>query len=976
MGNLRHRFWLGLLAASLVALTAATAEARPLCTPCAGLTVTDPAAVGASLAGGPELPEQAVLFVKWEAAPGADVATAAGAVRAAGATPWVAFSFATTPPLLENLAALEGELRELARIAEEAGEGAWIQLLWPGAGATPAPSEYAFLIKRAAVVVSGAAPEAQVATAPLPPDGDSLARLYGEEVAAYLDAVALAPADSAAIASIAAALRELDPDASLVVDSESWPSEPLEVLAGAARNREAGAEVTLFATDRSDLEAVQPFLLLAREFQGDLSPDPYSAPQGAAGAWSFVRGSDLGLRVVVRTPVGAERLDLRFPDPQLRDPGRIDPATGERLSLYGLRTSTGYELTLDEPPPVVLLAFDRMSAAELEGMLGVEERVTVQDIRQIPVGEILRRLQAFEDAQARSLSHYQAVNTTHLRFQVGTGAQAVEATFQGDFFFRQKQGFDWAWKEFFFNGVKWRHDRIPEIPLIQPEKATALPAEITFTKEYRYSLRGIATVDGRECWVVDFEPAVQVQPGRSLYQGTVWVDREIYARVQSRAVQLGLEGDVISNEETQHYTPVDAAGQPAAWSPDSYFLPLRVTGQQIWSVLNATTVVEREIQLTDLAVNAPDFDARRQAVLDSEATMVRDTAQGMRYLVVDEETGERVVQEKLDTSRRFLLGGVFYDESLDYPVPLAGMNWLWFDLKERGIQANVFFAGALFDVAVTDPSFLGSKWDAGINAFGLAIPGTDTVFRGDDEIREENVKYLRPHVGVKLGRPIGSFTKVELGYEISYLHYSDTRDTADDFVIPSDHLAHAFSLTGRYNRAGYRFRLEGSYHLRGEWDAWGFAANPDYSADRDQYTKWNVGLGKTWHLPHFLKFGAEVEYVGGTDLDRFSKYDFGFFSSVRVHGYQSDKVRAEEAYGAHLSYGFDLGSVIRLDLVGDAVWATDEAAGLERELLAGVGLTGTVVGPWQTLINVDLGTPVAGPDDGFGVLLTVLRLFR
>lgn len=965
-----------LLALAALGVGATPAEARLPCTPCAGIHVADPAAAAAALAGGPELPEEAVLFVKWRVAPAEAVAATAQALRAAGATPWLAFEFEAPAPLLDNLDALEAELRELARVAEEAGEDGWFQLVWTPGGAAPEASEYGFLIKRAAVAITGAHPGGQVATQPLAPDLDALRQLFDEELAPYLDAVALTPATEAETQAAALLLRELDPDGSVVIDGALQPERPLDALVAAAQGSEAGADATVFEWSRLDAEALRPLQVLAREFQGDLSPDSYSAPAGGSGSWSFVRGSDLGLRVIVRVPEGSPRVRLAFPDPQVHNPQRIDPAGGESLSIYGVRTGSGFELEIEAPATVVVLALERMSAAELEGMLGVSEEVTVSDIRQIPVGEILRRLQAFEDAQKRRIEHYQAVNTTHLRFQLGTGAQSAEATFQGDFFFRPDGGFDWAWNEFYFNGVKWRHSRIPEIPLIQPEKATALPVEITFTKEYRYSLRGTAEVDGRDCWVVDFEPAAAVETGTSLYQGTVWVDREIFARVRTRAVQLGLEGEVLSNEETVTFSPIDAAGQPAPWNEESFFLPLNVKGQQIWSILNATTVVEREINLTQVAINASDFEERRQVKLESDVTMVRDTEAGLRYLVVDEESGERVVQEELDPFRRFLVGGVFYDESQDYPIPLAGMNWLWFDFKDRGIQANVFFAGALANVAITDPSFLDSKWDAGLDAFGLAVPGTDTLYRSGDEIVEEDVEFIRPNLDFKLGRPIGNFTKLELEYELAYVNFGRGDDTAGDFEIPSDHLAHGLTLTGRYSRAGYRFRLAGSRHLRGEWEPWGFTGNPDFEADKDEFTRWNVGLGKTWHLPGFLKFGAEVEYVDGSNLDRFSKYEFGAFSNVRVHGYQSDKVRAEKALATHLTYGFDIGSVLRLDLVGDAAWATDEASGLDQELLAGLGVVGTLVGPWQTVINVDLGAAVAGPDDGFGLLLTVLKLFE
>ncbi len=81
-------------------------------------------------------------------------------------------------------------------------------------------------------------------------------------------------------------------------------------------------------------------------------------------------------------------------------------------------------------------------------------------------------------------------------------------------------------------------------------------------------------------------------------------------------------------------------------------------------------------------------------------------------------------------------------------------------------------------------------------------------------------------------------------------------------------------------------------------------------------------------------------YVDGSDLDRFSKYGFGFFGDTRVHGYRSGRVRAESAYVAHASYGFEIGELLRLDAQADVAWASDEESGLEDEMLAGVGVYG------------------------------------
>ena len=86
-------------------------------------------------------------------------------------------------------------------------------------------------------------------------------------------------------------------------------------------------------------------------------------------------------------------------------------------------------------------------------------------------------------------------------------------------------------------------------------------------------------------------------------------------------------------------------------------------------------------------------------------------------------------------------------------------------------------------------------------------------------------------------------------------------------------------------------------------------------------------------------------------------------------------MRAERAYLARASYGFEIGKLLRLDAQLDTALATDEATGLEDEFLAGVGVAGSFIGPWQTLVNLDVGTPVAGPDDGVVAYVVFLKLF-
>jgi hypothetical protein len=618
------------LASYLLLTTALSTTARaegPACRPCAGVRTGDPLALLPQLEREPKLTDQARLFI----------------------APVLGLIFVTPAPLLSNVEQLEAELEIAARWARQTQGKALFQVFWAPSGRAEGdlePTDYAYLLKRAAVALTGADVDAQVLSQPLPADSAMLAALYDQEVAAYLDGVSVVGASPDTLRPIFDLLTELDPGKPVFVDAPPFPESSTAVLPEAARYAVAGAAATLFDLDPTLEPELAPLKLLAREFQGDLSYDPYSTPGGAGEAWSFVRGEDLGLRVIVQHEPESEEMAVTFSDAYLRQPARIDLTTGESYGMYGgRRTDLGLELRWQAPFPVSLLRLERLTAAELEGLAGLEEELTVVSERQLPVEEILRRLQAFEDGQARRLRAYRALNSTHLRFQLGT--EGLEVTFEGSLFFQQGEGFDWAWEKLFINGLRWKGKRLPEIPLIQPERAANLPLEISFTRDYRYRLRGSATVDGRDCWVVDFQPLI-ADGEESLFRGTVWIDRQLYARVRSRAVQLGLRGDVISNEETIYYSPVDAEGSPAAWSLENYWLPLRVVSQQIWSIFNTATVVEKESVLSQTMINPPDLQAQRQQALDSKVTMVRDTENGLRYLVKDKETGGRVVQEEFD----------------------------------------------------------------------------------------------------------------------------------------------------------------------------------------------------------------------------------------------------------------------------------------------------------------------------------------
>ncbi len=950
------------------------------CQPCAGIRTEDPQKLIPGLLELPRLSEDSRLYLAWPVLlDGTAAAETVGAVVTSGSVPWLDLQFTTPPPLLGNIELLESQLAAAASQASAAGSRGHFQISWhPTEPVDPETwaKEYAFLLKRAAVVVTGAQPGARVITQALEARPDLLSKLYSEEIAAYVDGIALAPSEAYTIEATLDLLNDLDPGKPVFLDSLPYPGHPEEILADAAQQSVVGFALTLFQAPAGSAPELLPLKIMAEEFQGDLSYDPYSTPQGSndTEAWSFVRGEDLSLRVIVRHGSREEPIKIEFSDSHLRGPIRVDLKSGNALGMYGgIRSEQGFELKWQSESSVTLLRLDRLTAEEIEGIEGLDEQVTVTSERHLPVEEILRRLQAVEDAQSRRLSTYQAVNTTHLRFQLGV--QGIEVTFQGEIFFRQGEAYDWAWQDLYLNGLRWRGKRLPEVPLIEPKRAANLPLEILFTKDYSYRLRGTALIDGRDCWVVDFQPQVS-ESVKSLFRGTVWIDRQLFNRVRSKAVQLGLTGEVISNEETLFYAPFDETGQLSEPAADRIWLPNRVVSQQIWSLFNTATVVEKEMKLTNVIINSDSFEQRRQELMASKVTMVRETEQGLRYLVPDKETGKRVVKMKNDPSRLFFAGGVFHDDSFNYPLPLAGVDFFSLDFKGSGAQVNALFAGVLLIGNIADPTFLGSKFDAGADLFLVAPKFSNTVFKNDREIFKEELLERPARLNFSVGHKLGNFFKLNGTYSLLYVDYSPSDNTGEDFVVPVDHFTHSVGLQGSFNRSGYRLRLNGEIATRSNWEPWGLPESSDYEPEDKDFSRWGASLAKTFHLSGFKKAGFELRYVDGENLDRFSKYEFGFFSDLFIHGYQMERVRAESAWVLNTSYGFEMGELFRLQLIGDGALATDEDADLDQEFLGGIGVAGTVIGPWQTIVRLDLGAAVAGPDDGFTIFLMFLKLYK
>lgn len=836
------------------------------------------------------------------------------------------------------------------------------------------PGELAsFAVKRAAATAQGEGLARQMLLSVS--DLERLALLHRSGALAYVDTVVVPESLLAAALEWVATndpARRVAVVGDLERPADAWFRAGELIAAGAGR-------VWLRRTPAAS------FVALNEALSGDVAADPATTATVLDGTGqalnqrviSFVQGSDLRTLTIPEPPASVPFIvqisDATAVRPQLVTSGGSTAATDSARRGADLLVGIGS----DEP---VAVAWER----DLDlGEPVARESLEVAGSRTPTVEEIIRQHQAWARQQERLDTRWIVRNATTLRFSI-TAGERFEATFAGDQFHRVGGPNDWVWEELYLNGVRWKRTQIPEIPLVQPEKVTRLPLEILFTDDYEYELAGSRNLSGVAAWEVRFAPKPDARAGdEPLYRGTVWIDPVTFAPIRTERVQLGLAGgETLSNEETIDYAAFDRATsarmEPTAAharpASELLWLPVRVSAQQVLSVVGRTMPVERRSDLSNVRIDPPAFDALLEEKSQSQLRMVRDTDEGMRYLGID-SAGERYVKDSTESSQYFLIGGLHHDEAFEYPVvPLGGINYFDFDFLDRGLQANVFFAGAILSATVTDPNVRGTRFNLGGDLFALAIPVENRMERDGVAIPGESVMNRPLILAARTGRPFLGFGKIDFAVGLNWLHFERADETYDWFEVPADTLVTTPGVDVRYERAGWLLSSFVERGFRSKWEPWGLSE--EYSEEHKTYERWGATIGKSFFLPRFQRLGLELNWLDGANLDRFSKYELGFFGPQRVRGISSGSIRAEEALIAHISYGFVFSDQFRLEAYYDHALLSDAVAGWDREPLQGVGLSGQILGPWGTLVRLDLGKSIGqNAQDGFVADILFLKIF-
>lgn len=828
----------------------------------------------------------------------------------------------------------------------------------------------AYAIKRLAVMAQGQG----VAKRILFDANPNLVSLLEQGAGSYFDAVVV---DATNVASTAQTLAERDPSKKVFAIVDLTSPNPLFDLAQAFANGATRA----YANGTVDANALAQF---NRTATGDWAYDSTAKPSvlDAKGnatemrALSFVRGEDLRTMVIVAGDANAPSI-LSLPADRYTKPKRVD-AKGERditdSAKRGANLLIGSPIT-KEPYAIVV------DYAEKPDANVTKETINIATERGITVEEIIRNHQSYDAYQESIQPKYIARNTTKLRFDIGGGAESLETAIIGDYFSEPHVRADWVWSEFLINGVKWKYGRIPELPLIQPEKVTQLPLDIHLTNEYRYELVRTTDVLGYRVYEVRFEPPPNAPANLPLYRGTVFIDTKTWARIRIAMIQLNLAGEILSNEERVDFVPFAresksplSANEVASTDPRAIiWLPYEVNAQQVISAAGRASVVQRNTTFDNFRIDPQEFANLLAEASKSDARMVRETDAGLRYL--EKRGDERVVKEGFDTAQLFALGGIHHDDGLDYPVvPLGGIDYFNFNLFNKGIQTNVFFAGVILAANATHPNVANTRTNLGVDFFGIAVPTENVIYRNGEERPEEAIKSRPAGLFLRAGHPFLQFGKIDVSFGVSHASYSRADDTAETYTLPKSTFTFTPGIELRYARRGWSLSGSYDYNRRAQWEAWGNLA--EYDPNQKSYTRFGASLGKSFYLPKFQRIGLDLNYLDGQRLDRFSKYELGFFGSQRVHGVQSGSVRAEKMILGHVSYGFVFSQQFRLEAFYDHALVDDAAAGYEREPFQGIGIAGQTIGPWGTLVRLDVGKTIGrNAQDGFVANVVFLKLF-
>lgn len=578
--------------------------------------------------------------------------------------------------------------------------------------------------------------------------------------------------------------------------------------------------------------------------------------------------------------------------------------------------------------------------------IGPTESLEIVATKGVDPWELIVKNQVFRDRQKEVFTSLEVDERFNYRYQDPSGV-AVDVTFDETVFERQGKPLERVRRKLYINGVEWRYKDLPDLPLVIPEEVRR-PTQINMDPLYDYEYLGDDEVDGHACWRVRFIPNTD----ETIRRGVIWIDQETGAHRKMTTSLGGLKHPQVGHEVTSYFDWVEQDGQ-------KFWTEVHKESICVITAFSTNVALRLDSRRSHFRFNQPDIDERVQAMRASDMMIVQETPDGYRYLV--KKDGQRVVSEDDYLSKKFLLGGVLLDPSLDFPIPLAGFNYLDLNFLDDEYEVNLFVAGAVNTAHISKNNFLGSRWDVTAGLFTTLLYFSDSVYENGEEQKDLEVKQLWESFRLSAGYPVSPLFKISAQYGLDYLDFKEGDDTSEAFVIPHSTFEHELELNFRYDLKTFSASLELFGSKRSSWEAWGVPEEAE--PVEEQFYGYEVNMAWSKRMEHFQTVTADVRYMRGWNLDRFSRFGFGFFENT-VSGFGTSGIDGDEAVRCRLGYDVGLKGLAQLNLTLDGARAYRDLEGFDPVDLAGVGVAVNFLGPWKTLMRLNVGYGVYSSLEG------------
>jgi hypothetical protein len=569
--------------------------------------------------------------------------------------------------------------------------------------------------------------------------------------------------------------------------------------------------------------------------------------------------------------------------------------------------------------------------------------VEVTGSRHLTVGEILARYQAQQRRQDAIVNTTIGTGSTTLLFEVPDFAAPVTITADTTIF-RGPDGTNIEQRGIRVNGAPIAGGGAaspPELPLIEAERISSPPLLIRLDEAYRYALAGEESVGDSRCYVVRFEPRAA---GRGLATGRAWIDTREFTLRRLETVQRDLHGAIVSSEQVDEFGPVNVNGT-------TVWLPIDTKIFQSYEGAGFRTPIHRTLTVRQYDVNSPAFAGQLAEAFASDNVMLRETAGGLRYLVRQNGTVDRSIAKRSNHTVRSLIGGVLVDPNISRPLSFAGLSYVNLDLFGRGAQLNVFFGGVFGQASWSIPAIGGTKWQAHGKVFAIGAQYSDRVFRNGREQYSENLLQQPGYVSIGVLHPLTQRVRLTADYSLAITALERTGSTPPLFETPGDVVDHGALLALDADRGAWGLRGWWNPVRRYRWRPWGLPGTFD-AATRD-YQRYGARLTRTIALRPSVSSRLEMSWMGGRDLDRFSRYGFDAFENP-LHGYPTASIRYDRGAVVRSATAWTTHRM-RIDAFADAAYVHDPGWASAARTYPGVGAGIESAGPFRTLLSFDWG---------------------